>query len=88
SGTLWGPLLGGALYWFADQRLIDVGSSSAVQGLPGFLRTPLSQPLFILGTLFILAVFFLPGGIVGVGSRPAREGGGLGRLRASLRGAP
>ena len=69
TGTLWGPVIGGALYWYANQRLIAVGGSHAIQSLPGVLRTPLSQPLFVLGTLFILAVFFLPGGLVGLGTR-------------------
>lgn len=29
------------------------------------LRIPLSEPLFLLGVLFILVVMFLPGGIAG-----------------------
>jgi len=66
AGTRWGALLGGALYTFADSRLGDVASSKTVQDLPGFLQKPLSQPLFILGTLFILLVFFVPGGIAGI----------------------
>ncbi len=32
---------------------------------------PLSEPLFLLGTLFILVVMFLPGGIAGAASRLA-----------------
>jgi len=86
SGTLWGPVLGGALYWYANQRLLAVGGSHAIQSLPGVLRTPLSQPLFVLGTLFILAVFFLPGGIVGIGARGNAGRRGLRRLEAALRG--
>ena len=31
--------------------------------LPKVLRTPLEQPLFILGLLFILVVYFAPGGL-------------------------
>ncbi len=69
SGTIWGPLLGGFLYMYANQRLVAVGGSQAVQGLPGVFRTPLSQPLFVLGVLFMLVVFFLPQGIVGIGER-------------------
>ena len=42
------------------------------------LRTPLEQPLFLLGTIFILIVFFLPGGIAGLASRG--RPGGLRRL--------
>jgi branched-chain amino acid transport system permease protein len=39
---------------------------------------PLSEPLFLLGTLFILLVFFVPGGIASLparlrGMRPGRE---------------
>jgi branched-chain amino acid transport system permease protein len=40
-----------------------------VQDLPDVLRIPLSEPLFLLGTLFILLVFFVPGGLA---SLPAR----------------
>jgi branched-chain amino acid transport system permease protein len=40
-----------------------------VQGLPDVVRIPLSEPLFILGVLFILVVFLLPGGIAGARRR-------------------
>ncbi len=43
--------------------------SSAVQELPAWLRVPLSEPLFLLGTLFIPVVFFVPGGIAGLVDR-------------------
>ena len=33
------------------------------------LSVPLGEPLFILGTLFILVVLFVPGGLVGLGAR-------------------
>jgi branched-chain amino acid transport system permease protein len=77
-GTRWGPLLGGMLFAFLDQRLTAVGSSDTVAGLPGVLRGPLSQPLFILGAVFILAVYFVPGGLAGLGAR-------LGPLATALR---
>ena len=67
TGTRWGALLGGALYTWADQRLGDASSSHAVSSLPSVLRTPLQQPLFVLGVLFILVVFFAPGGLVRLG---------------------
>ena len=73
AGTRWGAFIGGVLYTWANQRLGDASSSHAVSSLPSILRTPLQQPLFVLGVLFILVVFFAPGGI-------AR----LGRLRRAL----
>jgi branched-chain amino acid transport system permease protein len=68
-GTRWGPLLGGFTFAFLDQRLTAVGSSGAVESLPSVLSGPLSQPLFILGTAFILAVYFVPGGLAGLAAR-------------------
>jgi branched-chain amino acid transport system permease protein len=56
-GTRWGAALGGVLFTLLDHRLTAVGSSGAVADLPGVLRGPLSQPLFILGAVFILAVY-------------------------------
>ena len=71
-------LLGGFLYTLADQRLGSFAGSSRVEDLPTVLSTPLSEPLFILGTLFILLVFFVPGGLASLparlrGLRPRRE---------------
>ena len=63
-------LAGGFTFAFLDNRLVAAGSSDAVAGLPSLLRGPLSQPLFILGTVFILAVYFFPGGLAGL--MPAR----------------
>ena len=63
TGTRWGAMIGGILYTWANQRLIDASSSHSVSTLPGVLRTPLQQPLFVLGVLFILVVFFAPGGL-------------------------
>jgi branched-chain amino acid transport system permease protein len=65
-GTRWGPLAGGIAFAYLDQRLTAAGSSDAVANLPGILRGPLSQPLFILGVFFILAVFFFPEGLAGL----------------------
>ncbi|MFF1871404.1 branched-chain amino acid ABC transporter permease [Streptomyces sp. CB03911] len=75
SGTRWGPLVGGVLYTWADHRLGDLAGSGAVAGLPAVLRVPLSQPLFLLGTLFVLVVYLLPGGVVRLPGRlrAARE---------------
>jgi branched-chain amino acid transport system permease protein len=65
-GNRWGPLAGGIAFAYLDQRLTAAGSSDLVASLPGVLRGPLSQPLFILGTVFILAVFFFPEGLAGL----------------------
>ncbi|HEX6969546.1 MAG TPA: branched-chain amino acid ABC transporter permease [Micromonosporaceae bacterium] len=74
-GTRWGPVLGGVLYMYLDHRLTALGSSSIVDSLPEVLSKPLSQPLFVLGTLFILAVYFFPGGLAGLKDRlgPLRQ---------------
>lgn len=53
-GTRFGPVIGGMLFTFLDYQLIGFA-----ERLPG----PLSQPLFILGVVFILAVYFFPGGL-------------------------
>ncbi len=65
-GSRWGPMVGGALFAFLDDRLGALGSSRTVADLPSVLSGPLSQPLFVLGALFILAVYFFPGGLAGV----------------------
>jgi branched-chain amino acid transport system permease protein len=67
TGTRYGALVGGILYTWANQRLGDASSSHAVSSLPSVLRTPLEQPLFVLGVLFILVVFFVPGGLTRIG---------------------
>jgi branched-chain amino acid transport system permease protein len=83
TGTRWGALLGGALYTYADHRLGDASSSHAVASLPSVLRTPLQEPLFVLGVLFILVVFFVPGGLARIG-RLGRRPRTLQRLQESL----
>jgi branched-chain amino acid transport system permease protein len=87
AGTRWGALLGGALYTLADNRLLDLAGSNAVQSLPGALEKPLSEPLFVLGTIFILIVFFLPGGIAGLAVRGSRRRG-LRLLEEAVRTEP
>jgi branched-chain amino acid transport system permease protein len=72
AGTRYGALLGGFLYTLADQRLGSLAGSSTIDDLPSVLSTPLSEPLFILGTLFILLVFFVPGGLASLGNRLRR----------------
>ena len=64
-GTLWGAVLGGIVYQYLDFRLVALSNTAALHGLPSVLRVPLSQPLFLLGVLFIVLVLFVPGGLGG-----------------------
>ncbi|WP_291521190.1 branched-chain amino acid ABC transporter permease [Branchiibius sp. NY16-3462-2] len=68
-GSRWGAVVGAVLYTLLNQRLTVIASSDTVAGLPAVLRVPLSEPLFLLGVLFILVVIFLPGGISGAMER-------------------
>jgi branched-chain amino acid transport system permease protein len=72
SGTRWGPVLGGLLYPLIQQRL-TAAAGTAGPNLPAVLRVPLSQPLVILGALFVLAVFALPGGLAALPARLRRR---------------
>lgn len=84
SGNRWGAVIGGILYSYLDQRLPAFAASDAIQSLPTVLRVPLSQPLFILGTLFVLVILFLPGGIVGTVQRARAGRNSRNLLRAAL----
>ncbi|RPF27200.1 branched-chain amino acid ABC transporter permease [Georgenia muralis] len=79
-GSRWGAIVGAVVYTLLDQRLSAFASSDVVASLPPVLHVPLSEPLFILGTLFILVVLFMPGGIAGAAERLA---GRPARARAS-----
>jgi branched-chain amino acid transport system permease protein len=72
--TLWGAVMGGIVYEYLDQRLVEFSNASAVQALPPVLRVPLSEPLFVLGVLFIVLVLFVPGGLSALALRLARAG--------------
>lgn len=75
-GYRWGAIVGGIVYTLLDQRLAALASAEWIRGLPDVLRIPLSEPLFILGMLFVLVVMFAPGGIVGIAHRLSRRRGG------------
>ncbi|MET9371853.1 branched-chain amino acid ABC transporter permease [Streptomyces griseoflavus] len=55
SGTRWGPVVGGVLFTYLDQRL--GGWNLGV------------EPMLVLGALFVLAVYAAPGGITALGRR-------------------
>ncbi|MBS2962673.1 branched-chain amino acid ABC transporter permease [Actinocrinis puniceicyclus] len=69
AGRRWGVVAGAVLYAYADQSLTRLSGSASVAALPGALRGPLQQPLFLLGVCFVAVVFFLPGGLA---TLPAR----------------
>lgn len=68
-GSRWGAIVGGVIYTLLNQRLTLLAGSDAVDSLPAVLHVPLSEPMFILGALFILVVLFVPGGIAGTTRR-------------------
>lgn len=70
-GSRWGAVAGAILYVLLNQRLTVLSQAGWVDDLPVVLRIPLSEPLFILGTLFVLVVLFLPGGLAGTVARIA-----------------
>ena len=84
AGSLWGAVVGGALYEYLDLRLVALAGSPEVRALPSWLRVPLGEPLFILGGLFILLVLFFPGGIAAI---PTRLRSARSRFRSTDNGA-
>lgn len=69
AGTRFGALIGGFFYTLLDYRLRNLSDEARIQDLPDVLRIPLSEPLFLLGALFVAVVYFVPGGLA---SLPAR----------------
>ena len=60
-------------------RLGSLAGSERIDEAAAVFSTPLSEPLFILGTIFILLVFFVPGGLASLAGRAhlLRRGVGL-----------
>jgi branched-chain amino acid transport system permease protein len=81
-GRLWGAALGGMVFGYLQLRLPGLARSGVFEPLPGWLEGPLTEPLFILGVLFIVLVMFAPGGLasiperVGLRRRATAEDGG------------
>ncbi|MBV8600266.1 MAG: hypothetical protein JO359_01755 [Candidatus Eremiobacteraeota bacterium] len=57
------------MYEYLDFRLVALSNAPMLQALPGVIRVPLSEPLFILGTLFVVLVLFVPGGFAALARR-------------------
>lgn len=72
AGKLWGAALGGFVYGILTLRLSAVATSDAIDALPHWLSGPLSEPLFVLGVLFVLLVLFVPGGLSDIGNKVRR----------------
>ena len=68
-GSRWGSVVGAFVYVILSQRLAVLAQAPAIEDLPAVLRIPLSEPMFILGTIFVLVVMFVPGGLAGLGLR-------------------
>lgn len=73
AGRMWGAVAGGVIYHYADARLIEVSGSSAVGALPDIVQRLLAEPLFILGIIFMVVVYFAPQGITGLGAKLLRK---------------
>ncbi len=73
AGSTWGAVLGGFLYHYADSRLVEVSGATMLESLPEVVGKLLSQPLFILGTIFVVIVYFAPSGLAGLGGRLIRR---------------
>lgn len=66
AGSRWGALLGGFLYTYADSRLVSLTGTSWLDSLPSTLGRVLSQPLFVLGIIFVAIVYVAPTGLTGL----------------------
>ncbi len=75
AGHRWGAVIGGVLYTYADARLVEVSNAAWLENLPDVVGQVLSQPLFILGSFFVVVVYFAPSGLTGLGGRLIRRSG-------------
>lgn len=73
AGRMWGAVVGGFVYHYADARLIEVSGSSMIDSLPDLVQRLLGEPLFILGTIFMVVVYFAPQGITGLAAKVLRK---------------
>ncbi len=82
TGRLWGAALGGFIYALLNLRLAGVATSDFIDSLPKWLGGPLSEPLFVLGVLFIVLVMYAPGGLITI---PGRISGRIRREEVGAR---
>lgn len=74
AGRLWGAALGGAAYALLSLRLPALSASGIFEGAPDWVTRTLTEPLFVLGLVFVLFVLFVPKGLAGVlSSLPGRN---------------
>jgi branched-chain amino acid transport system permease protein len=69
---LWGAALGGLVFGYLQLRLPGLARSGVFDPLPGWLEGPLTEPLFILGVLFVVLIMFSPGGLASLFERLGR----------------
>jgi branched-chain amino acid transport system permease protein len=72
SGSGWGPVAGAMVYVYLQQYLLKIAAEPSFGALPGIVRVPLSQPDFLLGTIFILFILFAPRGLAGLTQKGRR----------------
>ena len=71
AGKLWGAAIGGFIYGILNLRLSTVATSDTIDALPEWLSGPLSEPLFVLGVLFVVLVMYAPGGLSSLVTKPS-----------------
>jgi branched-chain amino acid transport system permease protein len=71
-GRIWGALLGGVLYTLLVQRLPTLTASDFFDGLPKPVRSGVAEPEIILGVVFIIFIFAMPGGLAELLTRRQR----------------
>ncbi|MET0766927.1 MAG: branched-chain amino acid ABC transporter permease [Aeromicrobium sp.] len=72
KGRIWGAVIGAAIYVLLEQRLPALTLSEGIQSLPDWAQIPLSEPGLLLGVIFIVFIFALPGGLASVISNIGR----------------
>lgn len=69
AGTRWGAVAGAMVYVYLQQYLLKVAAQPSFVTWPAVFRTPLSQPDFLLGVIFMFFILCAPGGLSGLATR-------------------